>query len=138
MNVPSESKIRIEKLYVPIDEWERLYDGLPKNKEGIYAILKKYDKFIISNDTLYTINIVHEDLKSEEIFLAYCFDKYPDSGVHAIGIVGGYQDTSTKAGYALVTLAYIADILIGVAIVVILVALVFGAVLGGLGDFEFN
>ena len=128
MNVPSESKIRIEKLYVKIDEWERLYDGLPKNKEGIYAILKKYNKFIISNDILYTINIVHEDLKPEEIFLIYCLDKYPDSGVHAIGIVGGYKDTSTKAGYALVPLALITD----VAIVAIVISAVFLIILGGL------
>lgn len=112
MNVPSESKIRIEKLYVPIDEWERLYDGLPKNKEGIYSILKKYNKVMISNDILYTINIVHEDLKPEEIFLIYCLDKYPDSGVHAIGFIGGYKDASTKAGYALIPLALIADLVI--------------------------
>jgi len=116
MNVPSESKIRIEKLYVPIDEWERLYDGLPKNKEGIYDILKKYNKVMISNDILYTINIVHEDLKSEEIFLIYCLDKYPDSGIHAIGIVGGYKDTRTKAGYALVPLANVADLVLVVII----------------------
>ncbi len=112
MNVPSESIIRIEKLYVSIDEWERLYDGLSKNKEGIYAILKKYNKFIISNDILYTINIVHKDLKSEEIFLIYCLDKYPDSGVHAIGFIGGYKDASTKAGYALVPLALTVDLVI--------------------------
>ena len=118
MNVPSESKIRIEKLYVPIDEWERLYDGLPKNKEGIYAILKKYNKVMISNDILYTINIVHEDLKPEEIFLIYCLDKYPDSGVHAIGFIGGYKDTSTQAGYALVPLVFIAEIAIYVLYVV--------------------
>jgi hypothetical protein len=112
MNVPSESKIRIEKLYLPIDEWERLYDGLPKNKEGIYAILKKYNKVMISNDILYTINIVHEDLKPEEIFLIYCLEKYPDSGVHAIGFIGGYKDASTKAGYVLVPLALTVDVVI--------------------------
>jgi len=112
MNVPSESKIRIEKLYVPIDEWERLCDGLPKNKEGIYSILKKYNKVMISNDILYTINIVHEDLKPEEIFLIYCLDKYPDSGVHAIGFIGGYKDASTKAGYVLVPLALTVDLVI--------------------------
>ena len=118
MNVPSESKIRIEKLYVPIDEWERLYDGLPKNKEGIYSILTKYNKVIISKDILYEINIVHEDLKTEEIFLIYCLDKYPDSGVHAIGFIGGYKDTSTQAGYALVPLVFIAEIAIYVLYVV--------------------
>jgi hypothetical protein len=112
MNVPSESKIRIENLYLPIDEWERLYDGLPKNKEGIYAILKKYNKVMISNDILYTINIVHEDLKPEEIFLIYCLEKYPDSGVHAIGFIGGYKDASTKAGYVLVPLALTVDVVI--------------------------
>jgi len=121
MNVPSESKIRIEKLYVPIDEWERLHEGLQKNQEGIHAILKKYNKFIISNDTLYTINIVHEDLKSEEIFLFYCLDKYPDSGVQAIGFIGGYEDTSTKSGYYLIPLALIADV--GIIVVYILAAL---------------
>ncbi|MDY6789804.1 MAG: hypothetical protein SWH54_00925 [Thermodesulfobacteriota bacterium] len=118
-NTPSESKIRIEKLYVQIDEWERLYDGLPKNKEDISAILKKCNKFIISNDTLYTINIVHEGLKSEKIFLTYCLDKYPDSGVHAIGIIGGYKDTSTKAGYALVPLANIADLALALILFVV-------------------
>ncbi len=65
---------------------------------------------MMSNDILYTINIVHEDLKSEEIFLTYCLDKYPDSGVYAIGIVGGYKDASTKAGYALIPLTLIADV----------------------------
>ena len=120
MKVPSESRIRIEKLYVQVDEWERLNDGLSKNKDGIYSILKKYNKVIISNDILYTINIVHEDLKSEEIFLIYCLDKYPNSGVHAIGIVGGYKDTSTKAGYALVPLANIADLALAVILFVVI------------------
>ncbi|MBW1848582.1 MAG: hypothetical protein JRJ27_15920 [Deltaproteobacteria bacterium] len=117
MTVPSESQIHIEKLYVPIDEWERLYDGLPKNKEDIFAILKKYNDVMQSSDILYTINIVHEDLMYEEILLTYCPDKYPDSGVHAIGILGGYKDTSTKAGYALVPLALIADVAIFVVVV---------------------
>jgi len=110
MNVPSESKLRIEKLYVPIDEWERLYDGLPKNEEDIHAILKINNKVMISNDILYAINIVYEDLKVEQVFLIYCLDKYPDSGVHVIGLGGGYKDTSTKAGYALVPLALILDL----------------------------
>ena len=64
------------------------------------------------------INIVHEDLKTEEIFLIYCLDKYPDSGVHAIGFIGGYKDTSTQAGYALVPLVFIAEIAIYVLYVV--------------------
>jgi len=145
MNVPSESKIRIEKLYVQIDEWERLYNGLPKNKEGIYAILKKYNKFIISNDILYTINIVHEDLKSEEIFLIYCLDKYPDSGVHAIGFMGGYKDASTKAGYALIPLTLISDMVIVAAILVVALAAAYAVaivvmlgVIEGLGGFQLN
>jgi hypothetical protein len=71
MTVPPESQIRIKKLYIPVDEWRGLYDGLPRNKEDIFAILKKYNDVVPSSGALYTINFVHEDLKPEWIFLAY-------------------------------------------------------------------
>jgi hypothetical protein len=126
MNVSPESQIHIEKLYLPSGEWLSLYDGLSKNKEDIFALLNKNNDVVPPKDTLYSINIKYGQLESARILLSYFPDKDTNSGAHAIGIVGGYKDTSTKAGYALIPFAIIADAVI-IAIVIV------GALLSGAG-----
>lgn len=117
-NVPPESKIRIEKLYFPASDWPGLYGGLPRNKEDFFAVLDKYNDVVPSEGALYSINIVHNESKPASILMAYFPDKSTYSDAQVICIVGGYEDRSTKAGYALIPFAVIADVLIGVVLFV--------------------
>jgi len=111
-NNSTESQISIEKLFLPVSDWPSLYKVLEKNKEDIFALLKKYNDIAPSNDTLYSINIVYEDLEFASTLLIYLPDNDIDLNAHAIGIVGGYKDKSTKGAYALIPFAIIGDALI--------------------------
>jgi len=117
-NVPPESQIRIERLYFQVGDWPGFYGGLPRNKEDFFAVLNKYNDVVPSKDALYSINIVHNESKPASILLTYFPDKSAESDAQAICIVGGYKDKSTKAGYALIPFAVIADVLIGVILFV--------------------
>lgn len=109
ITVPSETKIRIEKLFLPSNEWYRLRYDLPKNKENLFAILNKYNDVVLSKGALYSLNIRHESVRNDEILLIYLPNKDIDSGFHAVGIVAGYEDNNTKTGYALIPFAIIVD-----------------------------
>ena len=126
-----KSTIDIETLHVPLEDWINLNTGLARNTEDIYSLLRKNSKIDSTNGSIYAVQLLDPDtVFREDLFLIFCPEIGSAGKSCFAGIVGGYLDSSTKAGYATVPLAMVADVILGILIAVgSIVVLAFAVVL---------
>lgn len=127
----SATHVYLEILYLYSDKWEYLYKGQPQNENEVYSVLHNYNEGIFSGGSVYALKIVNpEDLTVTEVFLTYFPVQDQNRAVGAMGLIGGYHDPSTQAGYVLVPFAIAFDI----ALVVVAAAVVVLGVFAGAYD----
>ncbi|MFC1505400.1 hypothetical protein ACFL5W_02680 [Thermodesulfobacteriota bacterium] len=114
-----KSKVEIRVLSVPYEDWINLNSGIITSKEDVLSLLQKHNEMEASPGPVFAVkSIVSDHMFSENILLIYFPILDTPLKYCGVGIVGGYNDPSTKAGYAVVPFALALD----VAFIVISVA----------------